>query len=184
MSPKRQPLDAILPIVNDYMQQIVRREKNHEFRRYRIASSVERVWFYLNAPLSHIEYVCEIDPARTRNDGDEPLPEDGRGNKEFNERHKDWDKYNFAYRVRSVYRLRTPIKLLDMKKKYGIKGAPRGLVYVPHALLEAVQWREQECIWSYANPCLIGNRIQNKRKAEEEATGSSSYRLKKQVSLF
>src|ERR1700683_4086318 len=39
---------------DDYMQQIIRGEKNYEFRRYLISPSVQRVWFYLNAPLSQI----------------------------------------------------------------------------------------------------------------------------------
>lgn len=45
------------------MQEIVRGEKTHEFRRYLIATSVKRVWFYLTAPSSHLAYICEIDPA-------------------------------------------------------------------------------------------------------------------------
>lgn len=128
------------------MQQIVRGEKNHEFRKYLIAPTVERIWFYLNAPLSHIAYICEIDPGRCRNPGDVPLTEDGLGNKEFNERHKDWDKYDFAYRIRSVYKIRKPIRLQDLKSHYGIKGAPRGLVYVPEKIFEEVRWNAQELI--------------------------------------
>ena len=138
MSHRHVHTDAILPIKNDYMQQIVRGEKDHEFRRYRIAASVKRVWFYLNAPLSHIGYICEIDPARTRNPGDTPLDENGLGNKEFNEHHKDWDAYDYAYRVRSVYRLAQPIRLAELKSKYGIKGAPKSLVDTPDALKHAV----------------------------------------------
>jgi hypothetical protein len=86
--------DVTLPTTDDYMQQIVRREKNYEFQRYLIPNSVKRIWFYLNAPPSHIAYVCEVDPARTRHLGDKPLVEDGLGNKEFNGRHKDWDRYD------------------------------------------------------------------------------------------
>ncbi|KAI0746079.1 hypothetical protein C8Q76DRAFT_790380 [Earliella scabrosa] len=96
--------DAILPMTDDYMPQIFRREKTYEFRRYRILDSVKRIWFDLNAPRSSaIVYICDIDPApRTRNPGDPALPEDGAGNREFNTRHRDWDKYDFAYRVLQV----------------------------------------------------------------------------------
>jgi len=138
--------DVILPMTDNYMQQIIRGEKNYEFRRYLIASSVQRVWFYLNAPFSHIGYICEIDPARTRKEGDVPLIEDGSGNKEFNERHQDWDGYDFAYRVRSVYKLRRPIGLQEFKLRYGVKGPPRGLVYVPDSLLKDVVWSDQELL--------------------------------------
>ncbi|KAI0746077.1 hypothetical protein C8Q76DRAFT_49600 [Earliella scabrosa] len=140
--------DAILPMTDDYMQQIVRREKTYEFRRYRISDSVKRVWFYLNAPRSAIVYICDIDSARTRNPGDPALPEDGAGNREFNTRHRDWDKYDFAYRVRSVRQLSTPIDLKVMKERYGIKGAPRGLVYVPPSMLEDVHLEAQELLWA------------------------------------
>ena len=131
---------------DDYMQQIIRGEKNHEFRKYLIPPSVQRVWFYLNAPLSQIGYVCEIDPARTRNEGDIPLVEDGLGNKEFNQRHKDWDRYDFAYHLRSVYKLRKPIVLQEFQSRYGAKGAPRGLVYLPDGILKDVMWSDQERI--------------------------------------
>lgn len=35
--------DVVLPMMDDYMQQIVRGEKNYEFRKYRIASTVSTV---------------------------------------------------------------------------------------------------------------------------------------------
>src|ERR1700761_2474583 len=115
-------------MTNDYMQRIVRKEKTYEFRRYKISPSVKRIWFYLNAPRSAIAYVCEIDPARTRNAGDSPLPEDGIGNYEFNIRHRDWERYDYAYRVWSVRVLVKPIDLRTMRERYNMKGAPRGLV--------------------------------------------------------
>ncbi|PPQ79839.1 hypothetical protein CVT26_012567 [Gymnopilus dilepis] len=125
------PSDAILPMIADpWMSQIVSGEKTYEFRKSRIRSSVKRIWFYLNAPYSHIRYVCEIDPPRTRNPGDEPLEEGPLGNREYNERHKDWSGYDYAYRIRSVYELRTPITLKMMRDKYGFKSAPRSIVFV------------------------------------------------------
>ncbi|KAJ6463900.1 hypothetical protein C8R45DRAFT_877862 [Mycena sanguinolenta] len=140
--------DAILPMMDNYMQNIVRQEKNFEFRRYRISDSVQRIWFYLNAPFSHIAYICEIDPARTRNPGDPPLPEDGIGNAEFNtERGGEWERYDYAYRIRSVWRIKEPIGLKTMKEKYDLKGAPRGLVYVPELMASEVIWDQQECVW-------------------------------------
>lgn len=75
--------------------------------------------------------------------GDEPLKEDGIGNKEFNERHKDWEGFDYAYEILSVYELECPIGLEEMRGKYGMKGAPRGLVYLPRKVGEDVRWREQ-----------------------------------------
>ncbi|KAF5369533.1 hypothetical protein D9758_002792 [Tetrapyrgos nigripes] len=145
---KGQSEDAILPMTDGYMQQIVRREKNYEFRRYRISSSVKRIWFYLNAPHSAVVYICDIDPARARNPGDDPLPEDGLGNRKFNTRHPDWDRYDFAYKVRSVRKLTAPLHLKEMKERFGMKGAPRSLVYVPSEVLEKVKPEEQELLWT------------------------------------
>jgi predicted transcriptional regulator len=164
------PTDAILPMTDDYMQQIVRREKTYEFRRYRISASVKRIWFYLNAPRSAIVYICDIDPACTREPGDAPLPEDGLGNAEFNLRHKDWDKYDFAYRVRNVRQLAIPINLAKMKEHYGIKGAPRGLVYVPPLMFEEVPVDTQKLLWS------IDHNAEN-LEAQEQSTLSRKRKI-------
>lgn len=126
-----------------YMQQIVSGEKTYEFRKYCLKQSIKRIWFYVTAPHSSIEYVCEISPARTRNPGDAPLEEDGVGNNDFNTRHKDWDGYDFAYKILSVYKLDKPITLKDLSKNHGFKSAPRGLVYAPPSLLQLVDWQIQ-----------------------------------------
>jgi len=54
------------------MQQIVSGKKTFEFRKYDVGSGVKRIWFFTNAPVERIEYVCEIEPARTRHPGDLP----------------------------------------------------------------------------------------------------------------
>jgi predicted transcriptional regulator len=125
------------------MQQIVTGEKTYEFRKYCLEQSVKRIWFYSTAPQSSIEYVCDILPAKTRNPGDLPLEEDGIGNREFNTRHKDWEGYNFAYKILSVYKIENPITLNDLKNNHGMSSAPRGLVYAPSSLLESVEWQNQ-----------------------------------------
>lgn len=125
------------------MQQIVTCEKTYEFRKYCLQQSVERIWFYRTAPYSSIEYICEILPARTRNPGDAALEEDGLGNREYNMRHKDWDGYDFAYRILSVYRIDKPITLGELRQKHGLGCAPRGLVYAPSSLTKLVDWKKQ-----------------------------------------
>ena len=170
--------DAILPMTNDYMQQIVRREKNYEFRRYEIAPSVKRIWFYLNAPISSIVYICEIDPARTRKPGDEPLPEDGLGNHEYNTRHEDWDRFDYAYRIRSVRQLKASIHLKEMKEAYGMKSAPRSLVYVPSMLSKAVRWDEQAVRWEGANMMLQTEAATLTHVSETSCQGSDMKRTR------
>jgi predicted transcriptional regulator len=139
------PTDAILAINDPYMMQIVNGEKNYEFRKYQIAPSVERIWFYRTAPHSCLEYICEIDPGATRGHEDNvPLPENGSGNSEFNEFHKDWEGYDWAYRIRSVFKIKEPVTLEVMRDRFGFKSAPRGLVYVPSNIKANIPWEEQE----------------------------------------
>lgn len=130
--------DVILPMQDPYMSQIVNGTKNYEFRKYCLKPSVKRIWFYRTAPHSALAHICEILPARTRNPGDAPLEENGSGNAEFNNRHKDWDGYDFAYKIVSVYELRKSISLAVMRGEYRFKAAPRGLVYLPQSVAERV----------------------------------------------
>ncbi|KAK4096831.1 hypothetical protein N658DRAFT_501130 [Parathielavia hyrcaniae] len=138
--------DVILAIQNPYMSQIVNGTENYEFRKYCLKPSVKRIWFYRTAPHSALTHICEILPARTRNPGDTPLEDNGSGNAEFNNRHKDWDGYDFAYKIVSVYELREPISLTAMIGEYGFKAAPRGLVYLPQSVAKRVAWREQNIV--------------------------------------
>ena len=133
--------------------------QTYEFRKYLLNTSVKRVWFYLKAPLSHISYVCEIDPARTRRPSDAPLPEDGVGNKLFNERHPSWARNDFAYRVRSVRELPEPLSLAVMKQVYGVGIAPRGMIYTPEKMLRDVPLDSMRLLWRLEEDDLTPSRI-------------------------
>jgi len=133
--------DVILSIREPYMQQMIDGEKNYEFRKYRLPSTVERIWFYSVSPRSRIEYVCQTDPAVTRGEGIPKLPEDGLGNKEFNEFYSE--SSNFAYKILSVYRLDEPVTLAVLKKDHGLGGAPQRMAYAPSTLTESVPWQKQ-----------------------------------------
>jgi len=138
------PSDAILPMHERFMDEIVAGGKNYEFRHYRIKRSVKRIWLYCTAPSSSIKYICEIDPARTRNPGDPPLEEDGRGNREFKNRAKGWEKDDYAYKVRFIYQVQPPVTLADMETKYGMKAAPPSVVSVPESMRSVVVWDLQK----------------------------------------
>ncbi|PGH18360.1 hypothetical protein AJ79_00426 [Helicocarpus griseus UAMH5409] len=111
--------------------------------RHCLKPSVKRVWFYGTAPHSSITHVCETKPARTRKPGDRPLDEDGLGNADSTVNIKDWDGYDFAYEMVTVYELKRPITLKQMKDKHGFKSAPRGLVYLPRSISKSVNWKQQ-----------------------------------------
>ncbi|KAJ5193836.1 hypothetical protein N7472_006302 [Penicillium cf. griseofulvum] len=145
--------DVVLPMQDPYMTQIIDGRKNYEFRKYCLRPSVKRIWFYRTAPHSSITHVCETLSARTRNSGDLPLEEDGLSNAEFNSRHKDWDGYNFAYKMVTVCELRRPITLKEMKEKHGFKLAPRGLVYLPKSINYSVDLNQQKLVKSRYPAC-------------------------------
>ena len=138
--------DVILPLQDPYMDQIIDGTKNYEFRKYRLKSSVKRIWFYRTAPHSSITHICEILPARARNAGDPALKENDLGNEEFNTRHKDSEGYDFAYKIISVYAIKKPLSLSNIREFHGFKSAPRGLVYLPNSISRQIDWREQKRI--------------------------------------
>ena len=153
--------DIVLPMNQPYMRQIVSGVKTYEFRKYRLSKDIKRVWFYVTAPESRISHICDIGVARTRGPGDTPLPSTGLGNKEYNERHPDWDGYDYAYEIESVYELTVPLELKVMKEKYGWKGAPRGLVYVSAEMRKAYPLEEQIKVLHKADssliPCIVAD---------------------------
>lgn len=128
----------ILAMNNPYMQQILDGTKTYEFRKYNMVG-IKRIWFYRTAPHSAITHICPVDEAVTRNPGDEPLPENGLGNKEYNEKHVDYEGYDYAYRIKEVYEINAEggggITWALMKDRHGMKMAPRGRVTAPASLV-------------------------------------------------
>ncbi|KAJ4217979.1 hypothetical protein FSOLCH5_014257 [Fusarium solani] len=136
--PKPSRSDMILAINDPYMQQIIDGTKTYEFRKYNMAG-IRRIWFYRTAPHSAITHICPVDEALTRNPGDEPLPEDGLGNKEYNEKHADYEGYDFAYRITEVYEINAEggrgITWAMMRDEHGMNIAPRGRVTAPVSMV-------------------------------------------------
>lgn len=137
------------------MALIVARTKTHEFRKVHYAPTITRVWFYETAPISAIRYICDIGPPIIRPPpsntyGAHPalLPKDGRiGNADYNSYHVDYDRYDYAYPILSCYQVNESITLKRLKQEFGIKGAPRGLVYLPGCLKDAVGVDDIEKLW-------------------------------------
>ena len=142
------PTDAILPITDPYIMQIVNREKKFAFRKHHLAATVERIWFYRTAPHSCMEYICEIDPGISSQQArNEVLPEDELGNDELNDRDEQWQSSDWAYKIRSTFRIDPPIALSTMREMYGFRSAPRGLMYLPSSMRTAMSWSQQTRIF-------------------------------------
>lgn len=78
----------------------------------------------------------------------QPLEINGVGNHEFNTFHESFVGYDFAYRLLSCYRVREPVGLELLRDRYGLGGAPRGMIYVPDKLAGEVKWSDQELLWT------------------------------------
>lgn len=125
------------------MQHLVDGKKNHEFRKYRMKPSVQRIWFYRTAPHSSLDYVCEIEPALARGPGCPKLENDGIGNSEFNDYENELDtSYNFAYKITSIRKIDQPISSKELKTKYGVS-PPQGMIYTPQAIKNDIDWLQQ-----------------------------------------
>lgn len=140
----------------DYMQMIVNQQKDHEFRKRLYPSTVQRIWFYETAPISAITYICDVGRAIIRPPQPLSPTHSGQtewmlkthrvGNSGFNNYEVDFAGYDYAYPIKSCWRITRPVSLLQLKA-HGIKGAPWGMVYVSESLMENVKWNEQELIW-------------------------------------
>ncbi|GBE78514.1 hypothetical protein SCP_0114030 [Sparassis crispa] len=56
------------------------------------------------------------------------------------------NRYDYAYRIRSVYKLKKPSGITELKARYRIKAAPRGIIYLSAKVSEDIVWSAQECI--------------------------------------
>lgn len=136
--------DVIMAMREPYMTDIAEGRKKFEFRKYRL-STAKRIWFYQTSPHQCIRYVCDVGPVRTRQPGDEPLPEGPGmdGNYEFNHHDKEWYGYDFAYEILDIHELKYPITLEELEQHHGLKSAPRGWMYTPASLLAAADLTQQ-----------------------------------------
>ncbi|KAJ5599712.1 hypothetical protein N7450_000779 [Penicillium hetheringtonii] len=141
-NPDRVLTDVIMAIKPVHLANIASRQKNHEYRKYRLRDGVTRLWFYETADAGQgrasITHIAVI-PATTRHEpGSVPTEPFGIGNEDFNAEKKE-SKY--GYPILELYELVRPVNLSEMKAQWGMGGAPMGWRYVERDMWEN-RWGE------------------------------------------
>lgn len=115
--------DVVMSIKPVHVEKIKSGVKNHEFRKYVPSRGVDRLWIYTSSPVCALEYVADIDKIVAYPD---KIAEDGYGNVEFNMGQKE---VPYAYHIKSLYRLKKPIHLGELREKYKFT-APQSFFYL------------------------------------------------------
>ncbi|KAJ2892385.1 hypothetical protein MKZ38_009905 [Zalerion maritima] len=134
-TPRRVETDVLMAIKPVHLANIASRQKNHEYRKYRLRDGVERLWFYETrdggSGRAAITHVAVIPPDIRRTPGTVPTEPFGLGNDDFNAGRKE---SKFGYPVLELYELVRPVTVGDMKTKWGMGGAPMGWRFLPTGL--------------------------------------------------
>ena len=124
----------------EHISNIASGTKNHEYRKYLLPSSIQRVWFYTTAPISEIAFIARISGGKTPGQ----VPENGGiGNEDFNAGRK---VSSYGYEILELWRLKEPIGLqLAIQRGY-LKGPPQKYVWVSSEMMENYSLHSQEHI--------------------------------------
>ncbi|KAI8854797.1 hypothetical protein BC829DRAFT_486105 [Chytridium lagenaria] len=106
--------DAIMAIKPEYVALIVDRKKNHEFRKYRLRPTTERLWLYESSPVCAIRYVACIQSPKEPGNVNDPS---GIGNDEFDAGLKT---SKFGYPVVGLLKMGEQLGKNQLKSEFGI----------------------------------------------------------------
>ncbi|KAK3297266.1 uncharacterized protein B0H64DRAFT_121754 [Chaetomium fimeti] len=135
--------DVLLAIKPEHLANISSQKKNHEYRKYRLRDGVERLWLYETGGgngRSAITHIAVIPSDVRRTPGEVPTEPFGIGNEDFNAGLK---QSKYGYPVLELYELVKPVKLAEMKSRWGMGGAPMGWRYLGAGLWED-RWGGEE----------------------------------------
>jgi len=137
--PERVQTDVILTIRPSCAESIHKGEKNHEFRGYLLRSSVERLWLYESAPRCAIRFVMQT--AEPKSPGEVRDPS-GFGNDAFDA----GEIPGYAYPVRALYKLQTPLTREAMKTRFNMQ-SPQGYRYANQKLVQELTLDQMERVF-------------------------------------
>ncbi|CDO72591.1 hypothetical protein BN946_scf184985.g10 [Trametes cinnabarina] len=157
--------DVVLSIKPEFTKLISERKKNHEYRKYKLKESVDRLWLYETAPTSAIttgpgerpvvRYISTL-PLRPvlSSDRYDDAPEgslcmsvpgevndpSGIGNDDFD---KGLKQSKYGYPVTGLYRLKKPLTTSELKQRFDI-AVPQGWRYATKRLVEEVRLEDMD----------------------------------------
>lgn len=118
-----QKSSLIYSIKPQYVELIVERKKNHEFRNRLPRKIPNIIWIYTTVPRKEIRYFMEVDkPVIYPN----KINVNGIGNIEFN---SGWKYAKNAYPICHLFELKSPLDLDLLKSQYNFT-APQSFVYL------------------------------------------------------
>ncbi|KAF9037894.1 hypothetical protein BDZ89DRAFT_1100482 [Hymenopellis radicata] len=121
--------DVLLCIKPEFATLIREGKKNHEYRKYKLRDTVQRLWLYETAPVSAIRYVMQTARPKVPGEVNDPT---GVGNDDFDAGKK---QSKYGYPVRALWELKKPIKMNDMRTRFKIN-PPQGFMFVPEQMVQ------------------------------------------------
>ncbi|KAJ0163210.1 hypothetical protein CTA2_3343 [Colletotrichum tanaceti] len=123
--------DVLLAIKPVHLANIITRQKNHEYRKYRLRDEVTRLWLYETREggqgRSSITHIAVIPASVRRTPGTVPAEPFGIGNDDFNAGRK---QSKYGYPMLELYELVQPVTVAELKSRWGMGGAPMGWRYL------------------------------------------------------
>lgn len=118
--------ETLISICPKYIKRIIEKNKNYEFRPFKISNEDEKVifWVYESKPTMCIKYkLIAKNPIVDMKDGSTYTD----GQDEFD---RIINKNRVAYEITEVYELVEPITLDELRCEHGLKNAPQNFLYL------------------------------------------------------
>ena len=115
--------EVLFSLKPQFSELIEKKEKSHEFRKYRPKNLPTRLWFYITAPVSKLMYIADVAPVVQFPN---KIPSEGYGNDDFN---KGLKKSKFAFPILHLYKIKKPLTLKHLRANYAFT-APQGFAYM------------------------------------------------------
>lgn len=112
---------VFMSIKKQHIENILNKNKNHEFRTRIPNKKVDYIIVYVPTPIKELKYILKVNnPIKTPSQ----IKIEGKGNKEFNVT----KKLKYAYPIKNVYEINVALNLKELKDKFNFT-APQSFAY-------------------------------------------------------